>query len=211
MQSNDKFRKNNIKLKNYLIVLSTLLMAFCAAGSTLAYLTRQNIVMNRFAAGRVQVQVVETGTDNVKRNSSVRNTGNVPVYIRAAIVLSWQDVDGNALWSEGPEQGRDYQISITSAPGLNGGEWIRASDGLYYYNLPVEPGGKSTILVRELRELSVSSHREEGKYLTADIQVQAVQAEPAEAALDAWGGDNGSVKSVEERKLVVKKGGGAEP
>lgn len=195
----------------YLAILSVILLALCSAGGTLAYLTRQDTIKNRFEAGYVNVQVEETFTGNVKGNVSVRNTGNVPVYIRAAAVMSWQDGNGDPLWGDGPEAGSDYQISMPAEPGLNGGEWILAADGFYYYTLQVGPGGKSNVLIRELRELSVSSHREEGKYLSADIQLQAIQAEPASAVLDAWGGDNGSVKSAADGVLSVAAEGGCAP
>lgn len=87
----------------------------------------------------VNVTVTDEVTDaNVKQNVEVTNTGNVPVYIRAAIVGTWVDVKGqiiNCPWD--PENHGTFT-------GNTNNNWTKGADGFYYYKYQV-PVGADTI------------------------------------------------------------------
>lgn len=80
----------------------------------------------------------EVTSSNVKQNVEVTNTGNVPIYVRAAIVGYWADVNGalvNEAWN--PEVHGTFT-------GNTNNNWTKGADGFYYYKYQV-PVGEDTI------------------------------------------------------------------
>ncbi len=88
--------------------------------------------------------------------------------------------------------------SVADASGANSAyNWVKASDGFYYWTSPVAPGAETGVLINRVTELKAT----EGRNLVVDISAQAVQAMPDEAVHDAWG------CSVENDVLVPPHGG----
>lgn len=81
----------------------------------------------------------EVTSSNVKQNVEVTNTGNVPIYVRAAIIGNWADENGafiNEVWN--PEV---HGTFVKDA----GNNWVyNNNDGYYYYKYQV-PVGEDTI------------------------------------------------------------------
>jgi len=126
-----------MKLKQYkhrkkqkmTVLVSLLAIALVLVGGTIAFLTaKTDVATNTFASGKVSTYIDETFDNNVKTNVSIKNTGNVMAYIRAAVVVTWQDDEGNVAPIT-PKAGIDYNINYN----LSAGGWAKSSDGFYYW------------------------------------------------------------------------------
>ena len=186
-------------------IIALLVGAILLAGTagTLAWLSVTGVLVNQFGIGSVTPSVQETLNGKVKSDVKAKNTGTAPAYIRAAVDIYWQDQDGARLWDEPKEEPKgeaDYEIawSVADASGANSAyNWVKASDGFYYWTSPVAPGAETGVLINRVTELKAT----EGRNLVVDISTQAVQATPDEAVHDAWG------CSVENDVLVPPHGG----
>lgn len=222
MKSNRRrrYQKLRTRNKNYIYVLVAAVAVIIAgtAGATLAYLSHQSGLTNQFQIAKVSTEIIETFKNDVKSDVSVKNTGDVPAYIRASIIIGWQDEKGNPVFGT-PEAENDYkmELNLQSASDTDDGEWVLANDGYYYYTMPVAGDKPTDILIKTCKDLKVDTHKSEGKYLVVDIAAQSIQADPAAAVLDAWGAEvGGPVQSVDENTDELKintdigsQGGGA--
>ena len=190
------------KRKRIIALLVGVILLAGTAG-TLAWLSVTGVLVNQFGIGSVTPSVQETLNGKVKSDVKAKNTGTAPAYIRAAVDIYWQDQDGARLWDEPKEEPKgeaDYEIawSVADASGANSVyNWVKASDGFYYWTSPVAPGAETGVLINRVTELKAT----EGRNLVVDISTQAVQATPDEAVHDAWG------CSVENDVLVPTHGG----
>lgn len=190
------------KRKRIIALLVGVILLVGTAG-TLAWLSVTGVLVNQFGIGSVTPSVQETRNGKVKSDVKAKNTGTAPAYIRAAVDIYWQDQDGARLWDEPKEEPKgeaDYEIawSVADASGANSAyNWVKASDGFYYWTSPVAPGAETGVLINRVTELKAT----EGRNLVVDISTQAVQAMPDEAVHDAWG------CSVENDVLVPPHGG----
>jgi len=168
------------KKKAVLVVLMIALLLLGAVGGTVAYLMMQTgTVENVFQPAQVPSEVEETFSNNVKRDVKIRNNGNVNAYIRAAIIVTWKDANGN-IYPGKPEKELDYIISI-------GSYWDEGSDGFYYYNEKVPAGATTKNLINSCSPKE--DRAPEGYSLNVEILGQAIQAEGitgATSALNAW-------------------------
>ena len=153
--------------KHFAGLLALVLILVCTVGGTVAYLVAHtDPVVNTFTPGEVSCQVEEKFEgNNVKTEAVVKNTGNVPAYIRVAVVANTIDGEGNITGMETLEE--DW---------LNTAEWTEV-DGFYYYNGVVQPNAETANLLNANIDLT-------------DIQVtilaSAIQSMPDEAVKDAW-------------------------
>lgn len=190
------------KRKRIIALLVGVILLAGTAG-TLAWLSVTGVLVNQFGIGSVTPSVQETLNGKVKSDVKAKNTGTAPAYIRAAVDIYWQDQGGTRLWDEPKEEPKgeaDYEIawSVADASGANSAyNWVKASDGFYYWTSPVAPGAETGVLINRVTELKAT----EGRNLVVDISTQAVQAMPDEAVHDAWG------CSVENDVLVPPHGG----
>lgn len=190
------------KRKRIIALLVGVILLAGTAGM-LAWLSVTGVLVNQFGIGSVTPSVRETLNGKVKSDVKAKNTGTAPAYIRAAVDIYWQDQDGARLWDEPKEEPKgeaDYEIawSVADASGANSAyNWVKASDGFYYWTSPVAPGAETGVLINRVTELKAT----EGRNLVVDISTQAVQATPDEAVHDAWG------CSVENDVLVPPHGG----
>ena len=190
------------KRKRIIALLVGVILLAGTAG-TLAWLSVTGVLVNQFGIGSVTPSVQETLNGKVKSDVKAKNTGTALAYIRAAVDIYWQDQDGARLWDEPKEEPKgeaDYEIawSVADASGANSAyNWVKASDGFYYWTSPVAPGAETGVLINRVTELKAT----EGRNLVVDISTQAVQATPDEAMHDAWG------CSVENDVLVPPHGG----
>lgn len=186
-----------------IIALLVGVILLAGTAGTLAWLSVTGVLVNQFGIGSVTPSVQETLNGKVKSDVKAKNTGTAPAYIRAAVDIYWQDQDGARLWDEPKEEPKgeaDYEIAwnVADASGANSAyNWVKASDGFYYWTSPVAPGAETGVLINRVTELKAT----EGRNLVVDISTQAVQATPDEAVHDAWG------CSVENDVLVPPHGG----
>lgn len=164
--------------KTLLIVGAALLLVVASIGGTLAWLTSSpDELVNTFEPGRVPNKVVETFTENgaTKTDVKVQNLGNVPAFIRVALVPIWRNTDktGTGLATDGT-----YDIFINTT------NWSEGTDGYYYYNDIVQPGQESdTMNLTAVLVNSCTPNKSglpdayEGKYFELQVLAQSIQAE----------------------------------
>ena len=156
--------------------LALALMLTLSVGGTVAYLfTTSDTVTNIFTPAPVTCEIVETmNTEKTeKTNVTVKNTSDVPVYIRVALVPTWEDADGNAV---------AVSASLADLNIAWGSGWHLHTDGYYYYTQTVAAGDNTSDLI-ETATVTTSN----GYYMDLQILAQAIQAEPSNAVFEAWG------------------------
>ena len=165
-----KFSKKTVAL-----VVSIALLLCVGIGTTLAYLVDvTGPVTNTFEPSQVSTSVVETFKNGVKSDVSVQNTGDIDANIRAAIVVTWQDANGN-VYGQKPVAGTDYNIDInTSRQNKPAGQWTQKADGFYYWSAPVAPGANTGILITECT--AVEGKAPAGYALCVEIIGSGIQA-----------------------------------
>lgn len=156
--------------KHFAGLLALVLILVCTVGGTVAYLvTHTDPVVNTFTPGEVSCQVEEEfNEDNtVKTKAVVKNTGNVPAYIRVAVVANTIDAQ------------RNITGMATLEGWLNTAKWTtKSDDGFYYYKGVVQPGEETANL------LNVDGIPLTGIQVT--ILASAIQSMPDDAVKDAW-------------------------
>lgn len=162
------------KTKTLWIVLSIALLLTVSVGSTLAYLiTSSEDVENTFTPSYVTCEIKEDFKDNVKSNVKIQNTGNIDAYIRAAVVVTWKDKDGNVYGGGKPEAGMDKDYTIS----YNEQDWTyNETDGFWYCNSvisPDEPNNKTPDLIETCSP--VAGKAPVGYALNVEILAQAIQ------------------------------------
>lgn len=166
--------KNHKKL--ILLLTAVVLVLSVSVGITLAYLTdATESVTNTFTPTSAGVEVEDKVEKGTKKDVKITNTGDIPVYVRVAVVANWC-VDGEIV-----AQWDDY-ATIAS---LAGTSWTR--DGIYfYYNGVLQPDDDITLFA------SYTPEKGEGipdkAELQMDIIAQVIQAEGmgATSAQDAF-------------------------
>lgn len=186
-----KTRKKFSK-KTIIMLIALALILTVGAGSTLAYLiTETNSVTNVFTPPKSQIDVVENFDGDTKSNVCVSNSSDYPVYIRAAVIVTWQDKDGN-VYGQKPVVGTNYTISynLNGSKPLGGsnvaaGVWDDGTDGYYYYTGVVENDEKTDQLIVNCTPNGKCP--DDNYKLHVEILAQAIQAEPVTAVTESWG------------------------
>lgn len=176
----DKMKRISTK-KLILSVLAIVLVICATVGVTLAVLSENsNSVNNGFTEAKVDIETIEDFKDggDVKKDVYIKNNSSTGVYIRAAISVTWQNDSGD-VYAASPVLDRDYTLTGTSS------NWIKGSDGYYYWYAPVAVGGKTDNLIGECAP--VSGKAPAGYSLHVEIAAQAIQSTPKSAVEGAWG------------------------
>ena len=165
-----------------LLGVSIMLTAGTLIGGTMAWLVaRTASVENAFIPSKVTSAVVEETFDgNTKRNVCIENTGDTEAYIRAAVVVTWQNGAGDIL-ADKPDAATDYTIVFD----LTHGWFLRSSDGYYYFNSPVEAGDETGVLIASCEPNAAAPM--DGYTLHVEIIGSGIQSTPTSAVSGAWG------------------------
>ena len=164
--------------RSLVLVVSVLVLLLAVAGGTLAWLTAQDSVNNTFTPAHVTCTVEETFNGTEKTNVQIKNTSDIPAYIRAYIVVTWKDADGN-VYGKLPVANTDYTMTM----GPNG--WAQ-KDGYWYCNTAVASGANTPVLISNC-EVKDNATIPDGYKLSVEIIAEAIQSSPAEAVGTAWG------------------------
>ena len=163
-----------MKKKSLLLVAGIVLMLTIAIGGTIAYIVANTEpVVNTFTPGEVPITIEESFNGTTKSNVTVANTGNVPAYIRAKIIVTWKDKDGNV--SGTPVKSSDYSMSIGSG-------WTEESDGFYYYKDKVGAQESTTNLIESCTRIG---NPPEDYDLSVEIIAESIQAEGMDGVSNA--------------------------
>ena len=108
-------RKTHLRWnRSFVLVVSVLVLLVGIVGASVAYLSMKTpAVKNEFAYGKVSCEVLEDFDGTVKSNVRIKNTGNIPAYIRARVVVTWKNENGD-IYGTKPVLGEDYSLAINS-------------------------------------------------------------------------------------------------
>lgn len=167
--------------KEFVLLVSVFAMIAGVVGGTVAYLVADtDPLTNNFDLAEVSCRVKEKFKNQIKENVKIQNTGDIPAYIRAKVVVTWKDEDGN-VYGQAPIEETDYTIQF------NEGVWKREGD-YWYYDEPVAPVTENNCYTPVLINRCSSSGTEpEGYHLSVEILAEAIQSEPTKAIQEAWG------------------------
>ena len=176
-------RKSNKKI--VALVVSIALLLCIGVGSILAYLTDEtDPVVNTFTSSNVSTLIEETFTNGVKSNVTVKNTGDTDANIRAAVVVTWQDAEGNVYGKE-PVAGTDYTITFNTSEQTDpAGKWELKSDGFYYWSNPVAAQASTGVLIATC---TTTATPPEGYTLCVEIIASGIQSVGIPEGSHPWG------------------------
>ena len=194
------------------LILALVLVLGIAIGGTIAWLTAQTpAVVNEFDPAEVTTRIDEdiTKTVGVKQNVRIQNTGDIDAYIRAAVVITWKDSQGN-ICGELPTVDTDYTITYNTAvqEAYGDGQWVLGPDNFYYWTKPVKSVAQDAdncytgVLITECKQLKTN-----GEYtLNVEILGSGIQSVPANVVTTEWAS---GVQSVSDTgALTIKQQGG---
>lgn len=178
--------KSGFRWKRSGILLAAVIVLLAGAvGGTWASLVAQSEpVQNNFTYAHVSCTVEETFDGTTKSNVRIQNTGDIPAYIRARIVVTWKDTSGNVSAAV-PVKDTDYTITF------NGEKWTQQGD-YWYCKTAVDATKFTPVLITECKKTGTAP---DGYDLSVEILADAIQSEPANAVKEAWGEDNPLSKS----------------
>ena len=177
-------RKPKRSIKPFLIAFCVCILACAAVSGSLAWLTSTpGPVVNEFIPGEVTIQVDETFNGTTKQNVRIKNTGNVPAYIRVALVPAWVDDEGNiAAKPASLELNDDCNIAWGEDGNGYEADWFIGSDGFYYCKTFIKPDESTPILIK-----SCTVKDGEHKYdFELQIIASAVQSLPTSTVGEVW-------------------------
>ena len=184
-------KKRTNKRKAAVLLTSLVLVLVCAVGATVAYLVdTTSEVVNTFDPAQVSCRVDEESFDGTtKTNVTIANTSDIEAYIRAAVIVTWKDKDGN-VYGKMPVKGQktgegDYTIELNLKDEADNVIWIEGSDGYYYYIRPVAVGASTATLITSCIDNGTAPA---GYGLNVEILGSAIQAKGmgVTSAQDAW-------------------------
>ena len=185
-QINTYSRKPKRSIKPFLIAFCVCILSCAAVSGSLAWLiSTPEPVVNEFTPGEVTIQVDEKFDDEhtTKQNVSIKNTGNVPAYIRVALIPAWVDDEGNIAAKPASLKLND-DCNIAWGKDGNGYEndWFIGSDGFYYCKTVIEPDESTPILIKSC------TVKGEGHEYDFELQViaSAVQSLPTSTVGEVW-------------------------
>lgn len=174
MNKNVKRSRRHPK-RSIVAMIALMLVLLVSTGVTSAFLIdRTEAVTNVFEAGKTNIEIDETFDKETKTNVSIKNNGTVPVYIRVALVPTWEDESGNAVAVAASLE----DLKITWSNSIN---WIHAADGFWYYIVPVNAEASTETLISKATVVTQNDYQ-----MNLQVMAQSIQSEPDAAVLDAW-------------------------
>lgn len=159
------------------MVIATVMLLALAIGGTVAWLTDTSpAVVNTFTPSHVSCEVVEDFNDQtgVKSKVQVKNTSDIPAFIRVKLVTYRTN-------------GKGQHIGGTAKlPAFNPGSGWVEHNGYYYYTQPVQPQNFTGILIDEIRLQDPYMDADGGRQ-AIDVMAEAIQSVPEAAVKEAWG------------------------
>ena len=178
-------RKPKRRIKPFLIAFCVCILACAAVSGSLAWLIiTPGPVVNEFTPGEVTIQVDETFNGTTKSDVRIKNTGNVPAYIRVALVPAWVDDEGNIAAKPASLEQLDNDCNIAWGEDGNGYEndWFIGADGFYYCKTFINPGESTPILIKSCT-VNGGGHKYD---FELQIIASAVQSLPTSTVGEVW-------------------------
>lgn len=158
------------------MVIATVMLLALAIGGTVAWLTSSTgPITNTFTPSHVSCAVDEEfdGRSGVKSDVRVKNTSDIPAFIRVKLVTYRTNY------------ARQHIGGMAAVPSFQpGANWV-LHEGYYYYTQPVQPQNFTGILIDEI-QLQNSYNDADGGRQAIDVMAEAIQSMPATAVQEAW-------------------------
>ena len=178
-----------MKKKTLAMLLAVCLIATAVIGGSLAYFTDTETKTNTFTVGNVKIDLTEPSWDaagNVDadtvypgeplaKDPTVENIGNNPCFVRIKVDgLDQFDDIGEIIYRT------DY------VDGKLGDNWVKHSDGCFYYNGVLDVGETTDALFDQIVMPTGLTGGEEAQSINVTAEaVQAQGARPSFAAVEA--------------------------
>lgn len=164
--------------KSAALLVSLLLLLTVIVGGTIAFLMDSDGPLNNlFNPSQVTTKVEETLSGDTKKDVYIKNTGDTDAWIRAAVVVTWQNKDGN-VYGQAPVEGMNYDITW-------GTGWKTGDDGFYYWPSPV--AAETGVTGDLIETISPKGNPPaDGYYLTVEIIGSGIQNKPAKVFNTEW-------------------------
>ena len=177
--------KRVMKTKKPVALVALLVLLCCTVVGTLAYLVDStDPVTNTFTPASVSTEVNEDFDGITKRNVTIKNTGNIDAYIRAAVIVNWANDAGEI--SGTPVTNADYSITYNTDAN---GDWFVGSDGYYYCKTSVKSEKQDAkdcwtpVLIESCTQKGTAP---EGFHLQVTILADGIQSEPTSTVASVW-------------------------
>lgn len=177
---NNKTKASLRGVKRIVMLVALVMILTAAIGGTIAYIvTSTSDVENTFTPGKVSCEINEEFTGALKKDVTITNTGNTEAYIRAAIIVTWKSTEPGSTdtYATAPQEGQ-YTMTL-------GSDWVKGTDGYYYYKLPVAAQGSTTKLIEQCK-LAENATAPEGYALSVEILADAIQSTPTSVVTEKW-------------------------
>lgn len=164
--------------------LALALVLTLTAGGTVAYLfTNTDAVTNTFTPANTGITIVENFDGEVKEEITVKNTGDIPVYVRVMLVASYQkEVNGKYEVC-----GSQHTPEVKVPDFTLGTDWVKGDDGYYYYTKSVSAQGETGSLIATDSSITLTKDPDhDGYVMHIDVLAQAIQAEPDSVVNTTW-------------------------
>lgn len=135
------------------LMLSLALILAGAIGGTMAYFTDKTATKSAFSVGQFSCSLSQSGDTYV-----ISNNGTVPMYVRAAVRVNWENENGELHWTT-----PDATVSFNSST------WTEQG-GCYYYNSPIAANASVTG-----PSVTVTEEAPDGYSAKIQVLVEAVQ------------------------------------
>ena len=164
--------------KSAALLVSLLLLLTVTVGGTIAFLIDSDGPLhNLFNPSKVTTKVEETLSVDTKKDVYIKNTGDTDAWIRAAVVVTWQNAEGN-VYGQAPVEGMNYDITW-------GTGWKTGDDGFYYWPSPV--AAETGVTGDLIETISPKGNPPaDGYYLTVEIIGSGIQNKPAKVFNTEW-------------------------
>lgn len=175
---------NRCKKSTVFAVSVCLLFGVMIVGTVAFLLDKSGSVTNTFTPSKITTTVDEKLNGSTKKDVSIKNTGDTDAWIRAKVIITWQDENGNVYGSQ-PKAGTDYEIkwNLPENPSEDA-YWVTGSDGFYYWTNPVSTNDKTGILIEEC---TYQKDKAPDSYaLTVEIIASGIQSKPASVFNTEW-------------------------
>lgn len=161
------------------VVILAVAALVATIGGTMAWLTASpNGLTNTFTPAKIYAEVQESFNGTTKSDVKVYNgytddnnnkhNSDAPVYIRVALVPTWEDAQGNAVAL--PASLNDLNITWGTEGWYTDGEY-------YYYTSVVDAGGETKNLIVSASVDAESAGCLAGYHMNLQVLAQAIQAE----------------------------------
>lgn len=188
-----------IKQKCLIIAIASIIWSILAVYTVAFVFTQTNEVKNTFTTPNVASEIVEDFDGILKKDVVVKNTGEVQSYIRAKVVVVWMSEDQTQVYSKSPVENVDYEIVYANFSS----NWGKASDGYWYYKIPVEPQKSTENLIDECKLLG-SANVPDGYYLSVEIIASAIQSTPNTVVTENWESGVSGISATDGKTLIIK-------